>query len=246
VKPTRRSVVVSSFAVIATDLCGVKLDAQQQPVGTSPAGQAALEAVWRDLEKDEANASRALLALTDRPAEAVAFLKERLKPAKIDGERVKVLLFKLGSKDDATWKPAFEELEYYDPRLAIGLETLMEDVRASPARQRLVAVLSGRDPGPLEGKQIELRKSAMGRAFNFVAQPGGAWWADVDVKLINSQPGRNPKRKWTRAVRAIAFLEHAGTPDAVAIVKRMCFGHEEAQPTVEARRALSRINQKRQ
>ena len=33
------------------------------------------------------------------------------------------------------WQPAFEELEYYDPRLAIGLEDLMEQVTQSPGNK---------------------------------------------------------------------------------------------------------------
>src|SRR4051812_12157150 len=39
-----------------------------------------MDALWSDLEKDEATASRALLRLSTRPEEAVVFLKDRLKP----------------------------------------------------------------------------------------------------------------------------------------------------------------------
>src|SRR5437867_6374919 len=94
-----------------------------------------LAACWADLEKGEADAARALLKLADRPGQAVALLREKLRPLKIDAERVQLLLVNLGSDDEQTWKSAFEELEYFDPRLAIGLEMLMEDIRTSPARQ---------------------------------------------------------------------------------------------------------------
>ena len=76
--------------------------------------------------------------MSDRPRESVAFLKEHLKPLKITAERVQTLLANLGSEKEETWKTAYEELEYSDPRLAIDLETLMADVTTSPARQRMV------------------------------------------------------------------------------------------------------------
>ena len=242
---TRREVGVRSLASIVAAVSVAEALAQAAadpaaPTGPdSGAGQAFLEARWVDLEKGEPTASMALLELNARPKESVPFLKERMKPLKIDAERVRALLTELGSKDEAVWKPAFEELEYFDPRLAIGLETLMADVRDAPARQRMVAVMSGRAADSNDGKQVDLRKA--GGGFNFFSRPGGSWWAEAEVKLINSTPGRNPKSKWTRAVRAIALLEHLATPEAVTILKRVSLGHEEAQPTVEARSSLKRL-----
>ena len=74
-----------------------------------------------------------------------------MRPLKIDTGRVQELLAQLASKDEATWKKAFVELEYFDARLAIDLETLMNTVTAAPARQRMVEVLSGRAPPGLNG-----------------------------------------------------------------------------------------------
>jgi hypothetical protein len=199
------------------------------------------QARWADLEKADPVATRALLWLYDRPREAVAFFKPRMKPVRIDAERVRELLKQLGSQDAAVWNPAFEELEYLDPRLAIGLEALMDEVKEAPARQRLVAVMSARKPEALEKLQIELKKFPGG--FNFFAPKIGSWWAESDIKRLNfGGDGDNSKTKWTRAVRVIALLEHLDSPDAVAILKRMSLGHEEAQPTVEARAALKRVN----
>src|SRR4029077_14324847 len=103
---------------------------------------------------------------------------------------------KLGSDKEEIWKPVFEELEYFDPRLAIGLETLMAKVTDSPARQRMVEVLSGRLAGSLAGKQIELSKAGTG--FNFRAE--GSWWAENDVSRINSTNWGNRRNKWIRSV----------------------------------------------
>jgi len=183
---------------------------------------------WNDLEKTEAVAARALLNLADRPKETVEFLKTRLKPLKITADRVQTLLVNLGSEKEETWKPAYEELEYFDPRLAIDLTTLMNDVTTSPARQRLVEVLSQRVPGSLADKDVTIRQIGGGDGYNFF-DGRSSWWAEHRVERINL--GGNPKRKWTQAVRAIILLEHIGKPDAVAILRDMATGYPKAQPS---------------
>jgi hypothetical protein len=213
----------------------------------APADEAVMELLWADLEKPELEASRALLKLADRPKEAVAFLKEKMKPLKTRPGEVRALLLKLGSDKEEVWKAAFDELDYFDPRLAIDLETLMEKVTETPARQRMVAILSGYSlnfmdsPNFMEGKKIELSKAGRG-SFNFRSE-GRSWWAEPAVSHLN-QPGGNERRKWTRAVRAIVLLEHIGTPDAVAVVKEMATGHAEAEPTRVAQETLKRLEKK--
>lgn len=213
------------------------------PRGRTPEEQQ-WEAWWADLEKGEEDASRALLAMSDHPAQAVAFLKEKMKPLTITPERVNDLLNWLGSEDENVWMTAFEEFEYYDPRLAIGLEALMVKVTQAPTRQRMVEVLSERKPGTLAGKEVNIRQNAARGSFNFFTRPGGSWWAESKVSELNGLPGGNRKKKWTRAVRAIVLLEHIGTPEAVAILKSMAAGHTEAQPTRAAKTALSRMEAK--
>jgi len=196
---------------------------------------------WTDLEKDEKDATRALLNLADRHEEAVAFLRSKLKPLKVSTGQIRALLLKLGSENPSVWRPAFEELEYFDPRLAIDLETLMDHYKEAPGRQRMVEVLSGWKPGVLDGKEIRLRRVNQD-GFNFSAQPKmGSWWAEHQVDRIGIYSPDNPKKKWTRAVRAILLLEHIGTPGAVAILKDMATGHPDAQPTKVARDCLKRL-----
>lgn len=217
----------------------------------APVDETLWERWWSDLEKGETPATRALLELADRPKDAVAFLAKKLKPLTISSAQVKALLLKLGNDNEAVWKSAFEELDYFDPRLAIDLETLMDRYTEYPLRQRLVEVLSGREAGTLEDR-TELALSRTGTGFNFTgkratltARSGSAWWAEHRVERINSgDPRRDTKKKWTRAVRAIVFLEHIRSPDAVAIVKQMAGGHPEAYPTKVAREALAAIGEK--
>ncbi len=211
----------------------------------SEADEKQMEAWWVDLEKGETPATRALLNLSDRPKDTVAFLKKKMKPLTITSGQVKALLLKLGSANDEVWKPAFEELEYFDPRLAIGLQTLMDRYTETPARQRMVEVLSGREAESLKGKNIQLRKFGGPDDFNFFAQNEGSWWAENRVERINSESWANTKKKWTRAARAIVLLEHIGTPEAVAILKDMATGHPDAYPTKVAKDALKSVEGKR-
>jgi hypothetical protein len=216
------------------------------PTPAAPPGQAKeapkveLNDLWLDLEKGELDASRALLKLYDRPKEAVAFLERKMKPLKIDEEQVKALIDWLGSDKEEIWKPAFEQLEYFDPRLGIDLETLMATVKTDPSRHRMVEVMSGRKANQLEGKTIELR-GVGDDGFNFSATPNfGSWWAEHKIDRINTFD-RDTKKKWTRAVRAIVLLEHIRTPEAIAILEDMATGHPDAQPTKTAKEALKRI-----
>jgi hypothetical protein len=217
------------------------------PVVASPSGadpvpvdEKTMDAWWVDLEKGDTAATRALLNLSDRPKDTVAFLGKKMKPLTISSGQVKALLLKLGSGNDEVWKPAFEELEYFDPRLAINLQTLMDRYTETPARQRMVEVLSGREAGSLKGKDIKLRKFGGPDDFNFTAD-NGSWWAENRVERLDSEYGDNTKWKWKRAVRAMMLLEHIGTPDAAAILKGMATGHPDAHPTKVAKEALERI-----
>ncbi len=203
-------------------------------------GPVAFEAWWEDLEKWETEATRALLHMADRREETVAFLKTRMKPLKITAGEVRALLLKLGNRNETVWKPAFEELEYFDPRLAIDLETLMDRYKEAPGRQRMVEVLSGREAGSVGNKEVKLMGIGV-QGFNFVSE-NRSWWAEHKIDRINREDGwGNPKKKWTRAVRGIVLLEHIATPSAVAILEDMANGHADAQPTKVARDALKRL-----
>ncbi len=205
-----------------------------------------MESWWADLEKTETEATRALLNMADRRGETVAFLKAKMKPLKISPAEVRALLLKLGNASDKVWKPAFEELEYFDPRLAIDLQALMDRYKEAPGRQRMVEVMSGRDAGQLTGKTVDLMVVGGGKdgGFNFLARPNfGSWWAEHRIERINMFGWANNKKKWTRAVRAIVLLEHIGTPDAVAVLKEMTTGHPDAQPTRVARESFDRVSE---
>lgn len=197
--------------------------------------QKQMESWWADLAESDPQSSRALLHFAAQPEKTVAFLQTKMLPLTLTPERAKGLIEQLNSDDEATWKAAFEELRYFDPRLAIDLQTLMKTVTQTPARQRLVAVLSDRAPETLAGRTIILRKTSDG--FNFYSDAYGSWWAENQVSRLSSG-GWNSKQLWTRAVRGVVLLEQIGTPDAVAILSQMADGNPDALPTQVARDAL--------
>lgn len=218
--------------------CGDIESSKQVKTGVlNPEERLRLERLWTDLEKSDPAASSALLKLGANPAATVLFLKEKMVPLKIEAAKAKELLLKLKSDKEVVWKEAAEQLAYFDPRLAIDLETLMKDVADAPARQRMVEILGDRPAGSLAGKDITLR-SVGADGFNFAAE--GTWWAEHKVERLNNSPWGTPKPKWTRAVRALTLLEHIGTPDATDIIKDMATGHPDAQPTRVAKELLGK------
>jgi hypothetical protein len=72
-------------------------------VSLDSAGDKQIEVCWIDLEKRAADGSRALLALSARPTETVAFLRRTMKPLTIKSAELKSLLLKLGTANEAGW-----------------------------------------------------------------------------------------------------------------------------------------------
>src|SRR5258708_2351169 len=103
-------IFAAAFAVVVGIRCLIGSASENGPVKAAPgAEEKQFEAWWDNLEDEESVASRALLSLSARPKEAVAFLKARMKPLKIDNDAVFAMLDRLASDDDSVWKPAFEE-----------------------------------------------------------------------------------------------------------------------------------------
>jgi hypothetical protein len=161
-----------------------------------------------------------------------------LIPLILPSGKLQALMLKLGNENEAVWKPAFEDLEYFDPRLAMDLQSLMDRFTETRARQRMVEIMTGRPAGSLQTRELNVRSVRDG--FNFTAKTDrgtGSFWAEHRVDRIGSS-WDYPKKKWARAVRAIVLLEHIATPAARDIVKDMASGHPDAYPTKVAKEAL--------
>ncbi|HVK15128.1 MAG TPA: hypothetical protein VM597_40690 [Gemmataceae bacterium] len=197
-----------------------------------------LEGLWADLMKDEPAASLAVLRLYKQPEHAVPFLKAKLRPLRLDADQCTKLLKDLGSDDEKVWKAAWDELGYLDPRLAIDLPTLMQNVTDNPARTRMVELCSERPADSLAGKDVQIRPVGKD-GYNFFAD-NGSWWAEHKIERIGGSVW-NPKKAWTRATRGVAILEQLGTPEAVQVLEQLAGGHADAFPTKAAKESLGRL-----
>lgn len=209
--------------------------------------------LWSHLLESEPTSTRAILRLAKHRESVTKFLATKLSPLKATEQDLLDLIAQLGSDDEQIWRAAYQKLNYFDPRLAMGLEEVLslESVQEYPARHRLVDVLSGRSVDASYSatsqhyKFIKLIKHEgdEGGFFNFCGSEtentcGSSWWAEPKVENLNVGFS-NPKMEWTRIVRALALLESFDTPEANAIIESVATGHVDAQPTKVARSMLS-------
>ena len=118
-----------------------------------------------------------MLNFADRPKAAAAFLRKKLKPLTISSAQVKALLLKLGNTNEAVWKPAFEELDYFDPRLAIDLETLMERYTEYPVRTAAGRGVKRRaELARCNDRERDLKLRKVGSGFNFSGSVRRTCW----------------------------------------------------------------------
>jgi len=244
-----------AFAMLAVGAASLVLPANQLPTAL-PVARAApvpvdkeakeakakeLEGLWAELYKDEPEASTALLKLFKQPIHAVPFLQAKLRPLKLDEKRCKELLKDLGNDKEKTWKAAWEELDYLDPRLAIDLLTLMNDITDLTSRSRMVELFIGLKADSLAGQDVKIWKPQPD-GYNFSSN-GGSWWAEHRIDRIGVRPW-SQKRSWTRAARGMAILEQIGSPDAVKVLNQLAEGHADASPTKAAKESLERLKKK--
>ena len=243
-----------SFVAIATRT--ENLVQAQSPDATI--SSESLMKLWSDLLESEPTSTRAILKLSKHPESVTEFLASKLPPLTMTEQELLDAIAQLGSDDEKNWRAAYQKLNYFDPRLALGLEEVLslDAVQEYPARHRLVDVLSGR---PIDEsysatrqryKFIKLNKheSDDGDYFNFCGSEtentcGSSWWAEPKVENLNVGFS-NPKMEWTRIVRALALLESFDTPEANAIIKSVATGHADAQPTKIARSIVSARDKK--
>jgi hypothetical protein len=218
-------------------LVGVVLAA---PVPDSRLDRHQCDALWADLlSPDEQVATVAALRLAADPDSAVEYLRDKLPPVQLTKERAKTLIEDL-VKGGRPARFAFEELHYFDFRLALKHEEQAEAM-LGPAGAHLCALLCETSPD------------------NFPPQPPGAFhwnspdnkrwrfhwgdWIDQhDVAIYVADIGTLGRNAaWVRAVRAVGILEHIGTPPAQKILEGLATGHPDAAPTKAAKRTLERL-----
>ncbi len=198
-----------------------------------------LNAAWLDLlSADEQTAGRALLRFASHHEDSVEYLKGKLRPFKLTKERANKLLADLGGVDEKVAKQAFEEFNYFDPRLALGEQELRDALLEKPASRMLGAVLCDLPIDGLSGEKWHWY-SPDHRVYRFNC---GEAVCNRDAAIAVDLVGTvGPKASWVRATRAVVVLEFVGTPEARALLAVMATGHPDAAPTKAAKRAVERI-----
>ncbi len=206
----------------------------------SDAKQKQLDDLWKNLLTDDANTSKAVLKFYKRGDEAVAYFRTKLRPLTLTEKRCRQLIKDLVSDDEVVAKAARDEFDYFDPRLAIDLVTLMDEYKTNPERVRLVETVGGSPIGSRKNDTIEFRSignkpDGSVEGYNF-ASNRSSWWAEHHVKNIGIR--HDNKSQWRRAVHALVILDEIGSPLATKLIEEMTTGHPEALPTVTAKKIL--------
>lgn len=203
-----------------------------------------LEALWTDLKtNDELVAGRAILSLAALRDDAVEFLAEKMQPLQLARERLDLLLVQLGGDDEKAASSAFEELCYFDPRLALDHQELQNAllVNNQAVSRRLAAVLCDLPIDAFSGKHWHWHSPD-----NVVLRFNSDSISNRDTPIGVERIGADQKKAlWSRAIRAISVLEHLDTPKALAVLDRMAEGHADAGPTKAARQAIARLKARR-
>lgn len=228
--------VTSLLTAFVTCLSFGELRVSAAELNEPDGAQKSIEAAWNSLRGREPESTRAILTLAETPADTIAFLAERLQPLTLTGDRMHALLDNLQSSQDDVWRSAYQELQYFDPRLALKIDELFEldSMQHSPGRNRLAAILIGCSiNNTANWRFIKLRPTDDGN-FNICCSDNpdtcsAIYWGEREVAVLGGKG--EPKAEWDRIVRAICLLEHFRTPEAMKIIERMSKGHPEAQAT---------------
>lgn len=206
--------------------------AEPVPTTNAAALKKEQEQCWAELDRNDFPlVLKATLRLSVHPKETVQFLNVKMMPLKIEKDEAKKRIRDLDSDDENIWKPAFEKLAYYDPRLAMSVKDAYETVSTGPGQKRLMAIFAGQQADHYEGQSIRLKSED--ELFAYFQSGGHGWGVFQKVDMLTM--------RWIRLNRSITLLEHIGSTEAIDVLKKMSKGHIDAVPTKAAKAALKRL-----
>ena len=239
-----------AVAFVHTSVDGVYAP-QAKADSTTPAAPdkaaASLPTAWADLTgTDDGKVARAVLALGATPKETMSFLKDNLFPVKADAKRVEKLIADLDSDKHPIREAAAEQLEYLGKYVKTDLEKAAADSKSEEVKRRAKQLLerlpgekkdAAAPPGGKPGAQNVQVQNVAGQIRIVVN--------GVQIDPAGAAPAKaapaGPSPMWVRANRAIAILEHVGTPEAKQLLEAIAGGEADALPTQQAKAALARM-----
>jgi len=177
--------------------------------------------------------------------DAAKLLKAKLPAIKASQEQMTEWLKALDDEDPKVWKPAFEKLLYFRPRIALDWQEQVNAVTTARGRTALFELWKTHttkapagldaDPGDTLGivergdrRQLKLKSpDPMGRGESVT----------IELKPM----GEMFSFHWQRVRLAIIALERMKSDEAKAVLKQLADGHPDILPTKEAKAALERM-----
>jgi hypothetical protein len=203
---------------------------------------------WTDLSSgDQTRAARAAVLFGKSPKEAVAFLKERLRPVKADSAYAARCIADLDADEAGTREEAQLRLEYLGKYVKDDLKKAQAGDVGAEAKKRIATLLDAIAAGekaaaPAPPPNAGAAKSVQVRNVN------GQVTVIVDGVPLDMSPKAaaptGPPRTWVHVARAVGVLEALDTPESRAILEDLAGGEADALPTTAAKEALARITGK--
>jgi hypothetical protein len=201
-----------------------------------------LETLWKDLgSDDDIRVARATLQLASNK-DTLAFLKERLRPVKVDKARLTKLFEQLDADEFEERQKAIEELQHLERFIKQDLKQALEGNYSLEVKARLKELLARVEPP-------ETKKPALGVGGLRITNINGKMTINGMTleeigKAYAPQTPPKPPLSWTQTIRAIAILEHLANAEAQQILEKLSQGEAEALPTKTAQAALERLKKK--
>lgn len=226
------------FALLLVTMLFAAGPASAAPVPTDPKAETRrLEALWADLLSPDAVVhARAVFALLDHPR-ATDFLAGKLPPVKASADQLKAWLTDLNSDDEKVRQAAFEELQYFDPRLELTPPEQVNLVTTPNGQRLLASVWWGWSLKQLRPDTVrtELKPQPGTRAYMFTEHyAGGSSGTGSDVLPV----AEVATPAWRRVAVAALILGSKGTDESRGPLKRLATGHPDALPTRTAAELL--------
>ncbi len=218
--------------------------------------------VWKKTDPELFEVSSFVNPFLDRPKEAVAFFKDKLKPTKLskaDGEK---LLARLFGDDLKECRAAIREIQFYDLRLAMSVEDAWALAKTATQRGRLITACGYRVafPQTVIGDDYDPDAEHRFKDFSYhlsIPDFNGSYYstfkrdgipeaefpANLDVggkTRLDNTLAELTFARWHREESAVYILDAIGTDDVVAVIKDMATGHPDAGPTKAAKAVLKR------
>jgi hypothetical protein len=167
-------------------------------------------------------------------------LKPKLPPITASKEQLTTWLKALNDADPKVWKPAFTELCYFRPTLALTLTEQCELMTNDRGRSLLFQFWwIDYDTAPRSGvlrPDCTLTATATGLTARHTPIQREVT-ADAPVEALKAESCG----VWQRARLAIRALERDKSDEAKAVLKQLADGHPDILPTKEAKAALERL-----